>query len=189
MKNSYHRFQFFFFDLRPNMTESQKPGICDEDLFNEVFRKNARTLYKYLYHKFGPDKHPEDLVQEAFLKLWQNCHKVPFDKARSFLFTVAGNTMLNVLARKKTAENYLSLPLNTQNIETPHYVLEEKEYMGKLQEAIAQLSEEQRITFMLNRVEGMKHQEIAEMLGVSRKTVEKRIYTALDKLRKHLGDL
>ena len=42
---------------------------------------------------------------------------------------------------------------------------------------------------MLNRVEGKKHQEIAEMLGISRKAVEKRIYTALDKLREEIKEL
>ncbi len=41
-----------------------------------------------------------------------------------------------------------------------------------------ELTEEQRVTFLLNRIEGKKHKEIAEMLGISQKAVEKRIYTA-----------
>jgi len=48
---------------------------------------------------------------------------------------------------------------------------------------LANLTEAQRVAFLMNRVEGKKHKEIAEILGISRKGVEKRIYTALEKLR------
>ena len=67
--------------------------------------------------------------------------------------------------------------------------MEESEYMQRLQSALESLSEDQRVTFLMNRIEGKKHQEIAEILGISRKAVEKRIYTALDKLRKQIGDI
>ncbi len=67
--------------------------------------------------------------------------------------------------------------------------MEEKEYESKLETAIAELSEEQRIAFLLNRIEGKKHKEIAEMLGISRKAVEKRIYTALAKLRQKVENI
>ncbi len=58
--------------------------------------------------------------------------------------------------------------------------------MERLQKAIEDLSEEQRVTFLLNRIEGKKHQEIADMLGISRKAVEKRIYTAVKILKQKL---
>lgn len=91
--------------------------------------------------------------------------------------------MLNSLSRKKTELNYsLEKPADYTN-ETPEFLMEEKEYHERLKKALEELSEEQRVTFMLNRVEGKKHQEIADMLGISRKAVEKRIYTALNILR------
>ena len=71
--------------------------------------------------------------------------------------------------------------------ESPEFILEEKEYMNRLQNALASLSEAQRVAFMLNRVEGKRHKEIAEMLGISRKAVEKRIYTALAVLKEKMG--
>jgi RNA polymerase sigma factor (sigma-70 family) len=67
--------------------------------------------------------------------------------------------------------------------------MEENEYMDRLQRAIENLTEEQRTAFLLNRIEGKKHKEIAEMLGISRKAVEKRIYKALDKIREQIGDI
>lgn len=165
-----------------------KNGVCEEKLFKKLFEEHSKDLHRFLYYKYGADNNPADLVQEAFVKLWNNCEKVLPEKARGFLFTVANNQMLNELAKKKTILKYNSEKPKTHTIESPEYILEEKQYMDRLQEALASLSEEQRVTFMLNRVEGKKHEEIAEMLGISRKAVEKRIYTALAKLREKLGD-
>lgn len=171
------------------MEEKPVGNICEEKLFNELFRKYSKDLHDFLYYKFGKENNPKDLVQEAFIKLWNNCHKVVPEKARSFLFTVANNQMLNELSKKKTALEHAQQKPKQHTPESPEYLLEEKEYMNKLRNALDNLSEEQRVTFMLNRIEGKKHKEIAEMLGISRKAVEKRIYTALNKLRKEVGDI
>jgi RNA polymerase sigma factor (sigma-70 family) len=158
-------------------------NCCDENLIKELFRKNARSLYQFLYYKYGADNHPKDLVQEAFAKLWKNCHKVYPEKARAFLFTVANNQMLNELAKKKTALKYRQEHARTEDQIQPGNFGEENTDMARLKKALEQLSDEQRVTLMLYRVEGKKHKEIAEMLGISRKAVEKRIYTALSILR------
>lgn len=123
------------------------------------------------------------------MKLWENCYKVVFGKVRSFLFTVANNQILNEFSKKKTILTYAQQKPKQHTIESPEYIMEEKEYMNRLQSAIENLTEEQRVTFMLNRIEGKKHKEIAEMLGISRKAVEKRIYTALKKLRDQVGNI
>ena len=73
--------------------------------------------------------------------------------------------------------------------ETPQFIMEGDEYMQKLQKALANLSEAQRTAFMMNRVEGKKHKEIAERLGISQKAVEKRIYGALKKLREDIKEI
>jgi len=171
------------------MTARLGDNVCEEKLFNELFRTHSKDLHDFLYYKYGKENNPKDLVQEAFLKLWRNCHKITVEKARSFLFTVANNQMLNELAKKKTVLTYAQDKPKSYTAESPEYLLEENEYMNRLQKAIENLSEEQRVTFLLNRIEGKKHQEIAEMLGISRKAVEKRIYTALTKLREQIGDI
>jgi RNA polymerase sigma-70 factor (ECF subfamily) len=61
--------------------------------------------------------------------------------------------------------------------------------MNRLQKAIEELTEEQRVAFLLNRVEGKKHREIADMLGISQKAVEKRIYKALESLQQKIGKI
>ncbi len=164
-------------------------NICAEKLFNEFFHRNSKDLYKFLLYKYGSENNPADLVQEAFIKLWNNCHRVVPEKARSFLFTVANNQMLNDLAKKKTIIKYNLEYQAGHNFESPEFIMEEKQYMDRLQRAIQDLTEEQRVTFLLNRVEGKKHKEIAEMLGISQKAVEKRIYTALSAIIEKVGKI
>ena len=171
------------------MPKKSQENICDEKLFNNLFRKHAKEIHDFLYYKYGADNYPKDLVQDAFIKLWNNCEKIVPEKARSFLFTVANNQVLNDLSKKKTVLKYRQEKPKAHTIESPEYVMEGKEFMNTLQSAIEELSEEQRVAFLLNRVEGKKHQEIAEMLGISRKGVEKRIYTALGILKEKVGKI
>ena len=171
------------------MEKDLENSVCREKVFNEIFREHSADLHKFLYYKYGSENNPADLVQEAFLKLWNNCARVMPEKARAFLFTVANNQMLNDLSRKKTVLNYSRQHPDPVLVEGPDFALEEKEYLGRLQKAIEELSDEQRVTFLLSRVEGKKHREIAEMLDISQKAVEKRIYKALAVLRTKLGEL
>ncbi len=164
-----------------------KNTTCKETVFNELFKSYSKDLFNFLYYKYGENNNPQDIVQIAFEKLWINCKDVSPEKAKSFLFTVANNEMLNSLSRKKTVLNYSLQKPKEYTAETPEFLLEEKEYHDQLQKAIEELSEDQRVTFLLNRVEGKKHQEIADMLGISRKAVEKRIYKALSILRQKVG--
>ena len=159
-------------------------GVCNEKVFNELFCSLSKDLYNFLYYKYGECNNPQDIVQVAFEKLWKNCKTVVPEKAKSFLYTVANNEMLNSISRKKTVLNYKMQKPKDYSIESPEYLLEEKEYHERLKKAIEELTEEQRVTFLLNRIDGKKHHEIAEMLGISKKTVEKRIYTTLKILRK-----
>ena len=97
--------------------------------------------------------------------------------------------MLNELAKKKTVLRYQQNKVKVYTIESPEFIMEENEYMDKLQQAIESLSEGQRVAFLLNRIEGKKHKEIADMLGISQKAVEKRIYTALAVIIEKVGKI
>jgi len=163
--------------------------ICNETLFSSTFKKYSKPLHDFLYYKFGNNLNPKDKVQEAFLKLWQNCEKVAPNKAKSYLYTVANNLMLNDIKHQKVVLNYKSVPTRKHTNESPEFLMEEQQYMEKLQAAIANLSEAQRTAFLLNRIEGKKHKEIATLLNISTKAVEKRIYGALHKLRKDIEEL
>ncbi|MGO1584383.1 MAG: sigma-70 family RNA polymerase sigma factor, partial [Mesonia sp.] len=94
--------------------------------------------------------------------------------------------MLNEVKHQKVVLKYEKKKTKHQDHQDPQYLLEEKEYLEKYQKALATLTEAQRVAFLLNRTEGKKHREIAEILDISQKAVEKRIYGALKKIRKEI---
>lgn len=171
------------------MRKSLKETICEESIFTALFNKHAEDLHNFLYYKFGDRLNPRDKVQEAFIKLWENCSKTTPDKAKSFLFTIANNLMLNEAAHEKVKLKYASTKPKSHTDESPEFVLREKEHMQKLQTALGNLTEAQRVAFLMNRVEGKKFKEIAALLDISVKAVEKRIYGALGKLRNEIDGL
>lgn len=71
--------------------------------------------------------------------------------------------------------------------ETPEFLLLEKEFLVKIECAIASLTENQRQVFLLSRIEKKKYKEIAVLLNVSIKTVEKRMHVALKTMKEQIG--
>ena len=118
------------------MTKNLHKNICEEKLFSSLFMKYSKSLHDFLYYKYGESIHPNDKVQEAFIKLWDNCKKIPVDKAKSFLFTVANNTALNELKHKKIVLNYQKSPIKNYTNENPEFLMEEREYLQKYQKAL-----------------------------------------------------
>ncbi len=168
---------------RITLTRDLREDICEQEVFSGIYSKYSKELHDYLYYKYGEKLDPNDKTQEAFIKLWENCAKVKLSSARAFLYKVANNLMLNEIKHQKVVLKYqLEKPKNYTH-ESPEFLLEEEEYAKKYQAALAELSEEQRVAFLLNKVEGKKHEEIALMLGVTRKVVEYRIYSAFDALK------
>lgn len=169
------------------MNNSHSKGICDENIFSKFFKDNVKSIRNYLYFKYGNEEQSNDMAQEAFIKLWENCADVPPEKAKSFLYTVANNATLNQIAHQKVVLNYSknNSLLDRTNI-NPEFILEEDQFKIKLEKAIANLTEGQRTAFLLNRIEGKKYAEIAIMLDISVKAVEKRIHGALLSLRTNI---
>lgn len=163
-------------------------NVCEEHVFSSIFKSNSKTVFNYIYYKFGNEEKAHDAVQEAFVKLWENCAKVMPEKAKSYLYTVANNLYLNVLKAEKVRLKYADSTLEHTN-ESPEFLMEEKEYKEKLDRALGDLPENQRITFLLNRIDGKKYAEIAEMEGVSVKAIEKRMHLALKTLREQIDGI
>lgn len=166
------------------MNNTDSKGICEELVFSNFFKANVKSLRNYLYYKFGNEEKANDVTQESFIKLWENCQKVPIEKAKSFIYTIANNASLNEIAHQKVVLKYAQN--NTGNDRTnlnPEFLIEEEQFKNKLEKAIANLTEGQRTAFLLHRIEGKKYHEIAAILDISIKAVEKRIHGALLSLR------
>ncbi|MBC2843703.1 RNA polymerase sigma factor [Winogradskyella flava] len=168
------------------MPENLSENICQEAAFERIYNKYSDDVHNFLYYKYGAQFNPRDKAQEAFIKLWDNCKKVTFAKAKSFLFTVANNMMLNDIKHQKVVLKHKKTKPKHYTNETPEFVLEQDQYLEKYNKVLASLKEEQRVAFLMNKVEGKKQSEIAEFLGVTQKVVEYRIYSAFNVLKKEL---
>lgn len=163
-------------------------NVCEEQVFSKVFIANSKTVFNYIYYKFGNEEKANDAVQEAFVKLWENCAKVTPEKAKSYVYTIANNLYLNVIKAEKVRLKYADR-VNDRTNESPEFLMEEKEYKEKLDNALNSLPENQRTTFLLNRIDGKKYAEIAEMENVSIKAIEKRMHLALKSLREKIDGI
>ncbi|WP_446050133.1 RNA polymerase sigma factor [Zobellia laminariae] len=166
--------------------ETKNTGnVCEEQVFDTIFKANSKTVFNYIYYKFGNEEKAHDAVQEAFVKLWENCAKVSPLKAKSYVYTVANNLYLNVIKAEKVRLKYADKTLKVTH-ESPDFIMEEEEFKQKLNRALDSLPETQRTTFLLNRIDGKKYAEIAEMEEVSVKAIEKRMHLALKSLREKI---
>lgn len=158
-------------------------NVCDEAVYTHIFKNYATTLFRYLFYKTGNKQQAEDLTQEAFTRLWHNCATVVFDTANSYVFRIANNLLTNEFKHQKVVLKHEEQPQKDRTNENPEYLLEEKELRQQLEDAIAALPEKQRVVFLLSRIDKKTYREIAQVLGISKQAVEKRIYKALASLR------
>lgn len=171
------------------MSKSIYNDICDKIRFSKLYEKYAQSLSNILLYKYGELLNPSDKVQEAFIKLWKNCAKIKPEAAKTFLYTTANNMMLNEVKHQKVVLKYQQVKPNDYTNESPEFVLRKKEFLIRFEDALSKLKEEERVAFLLNKVDGKTHKEVAEILGITKKIAEHRIYAALNKLKEHLEEL
>jgi RNA polymerase sigma-70 factor (ECF subfamily) len=169
---------------------NSKPNLCEETYFNNFYLEHVQHASNFAYYKCGDKDNALDFVQDAFSKIWENCAKIDFTKAKSYLFTTVNNLFLNKVKHNKVVLEYAkAAPYIDKTNESPEYILEEEEFKNKLEQTISLLTDAQREVFLLNRIEGKKYREIAELLEISQKAVEKRMSGALRTLREHIENI
>ncbi len=168
------------------MSEEVK-DICATKVFDSVFNTYAKDLKRFLYFKFNDMASAEDVLQETFIKLWNNCSKVVYSKVKSYLYTIANNAFLDIKKHENTVRKHQKNFVNYNTSESPEFLMIEEEYLIKVEKIIASLSEKQREVFLLSRIEKKKYKQIADELNISVKAVEKRMHSALVIMREKLG--
>lgn len=162
-------------------------NICNPKIFKQVFETYAKDLRRFLFFKFNDLETAEDVMQDAFIKLWTNCADVSLEKVKSYLFTIGNNLFLNIKKHEKVVLKNNFRHTKSTNIESPEYLLIEQEYLISLEKAIDNLTAKQREVFLLSRIEKLKYKEIAQKLNISVKAVEKRMHFALIAMKEILN--
>ena len=164
-------------------------NICDSKTFEFIYSTYAKDIRRFLFFKTQDVDTAEDILQDTFVKLWDNCNNVDYNKVKSYLYSIAKNMFLNRIKHQKVVLKYNEQHKKHDTNESPEFVMLEKEFMEKLEKTIASLPEKQREVFLLNRIENKKYKDIAEMLNISVKAVEKRMHLALVVMREKIGNV
>lgn len=152
--------------------------------FKDVFDRFYHPVKNFLYYKLGDVTLAEDLVQEVFLKTWEKRDSVRLETVKSLLYTIASNLANNHYTSARTRFEFeLKENFNHSTQENPQYLLENTEFKERLERALANLPENQRMVFLMSRMDDLTYAEIAERLEISIKAVEKRMHEALVFLR------
>lgn len=164
-------------------------NVCEESVFSRIYQKWGQALFNFIRYKTKDIDQANDLVQEAFITLWDHCADVTPEKAKSYLYTVANRKFLNQVAHLKVVQKHQNSSTLLYDAQSPEYLMQEKEFNTKLQSAIESLPEGQKTAFLMNRIDQMTYAEIAEALDISVKAVEKRMHLALKTLRAEIEEL
>lgn len=164
--------------------------------FQTVFSQYYKALHHFALSYLKSSEDATDIVQSVFLILWERRENLKADtNLTSYLFTITRNQSLNFLEHIKARSNYLNKQEQYWNeLQLNYYSLEKfnatnlgyEELEAEINKAIGELPEDIGRIFTLSRFQGLKYSEIAEKLGVSVKTVEKKMSIALVKLRESL---
>ncbi len=165
------------------------PSVCEEQVFQSLYNEHLKSVRNFIYYKNGDLDRAEDIAQESFIKMWNNCKDVIFEKAKGFLFTVANRLFLNEVRHEKIKLSFAKdAPKNIEKND-PAFLIEEQEFKTKLETVISALPEKQREVFLMSRIDKMSYKEIAETLEISVKAVEKRMNVCLKTLREKVEEL
>ena len=164
--------------------------------FNSLVARHQRSLINFFYHLCWDRQGAEDCAQEVFLRVYSHLNSYePQAKFTTFLFRIARNLWIDRMRSAAVHGKPLSLEAPAggegrslqervaSRVQSPVEILAREEQQDALRRAIDQLPEEQKAVVILSEIQGMKYQDIGEILGVPVGTVKSRMHTAMEKLK------
>lgn len=158
-----------------------------EAFLHRLSESYRQPLTAYFQRRVHSRIEAEDLTQEVFLRLVRRLDVEAIDNPEAFVFRTAVNLLRDRSRRGKTHQSHLvELIHHHAEIEelSPERVFDSRQSLNRVLSVLEELDERSRDAFILHRLEGMKHAQIAELMGVSVSSVEKYIIKALSLLAK-----
>ncbi len=176
--------------LAVNIADGIEDGVLaqriksgDHHAFKQFFDRYHASLISYLRRR-GLDAEPaEDIVQNAYIFIWERRSEIDTSKSlRAFLFKIGYTRALNYFRDTAKFDGEADLSLHTADTNTS--AATELNLANKhLHKAISSLPERRRAVFELCFIEDLTYREAAESLGISIKTVENQMAHALKTIR------
>jgi len=167
----------------------------DLESFNQLIVRWERPIYALAYRVIGREEDARDVCQDTFLRAYR---ALPGFKGQakfsSWLYRIALNLCRDWIRRQRRAPvsqmpedaDAMELASESGPAESIEDLVARRELSGIVEQAMAELSEEQRTAIILKEYHGMTFQEIADLQGCPLSTVKTRLYQGLSQLRRHL---
>jgi len=166
----------------------------DRSAYAAVFEALYEPLFRYVRSLTTERTVARDIVQDVFVRLWDSREELdPSQSLKAYLYRTARNLTYNHHRNRETRSNKADDIRRDSNVrpappDLPDAAAEAEWLEDHLRAWIADLPTRQREALILSRFEGMTHDEIAEVMDISPRTVNNHIVRALKRLRSHLND-
>lgn len=163
-----------------------------EQIIRHFFDENFHRLVLSAMHYINDYATAEDIVQDVFVKVWQNFDELKqIEDLKAYLFKAVKNSSLNYLRHIKVKQKIIVSSEDLQSSfekSTDEYQIDE-ETINKIHNAVNNLPVLWKEAFILSKYDHLKYYEIAQEMNISQKTVEKYLSKSLQFLRNELKDL
>ena len=174
-------------NIKKNVVVSLKKG--NKKAFNIVFNFYQKKLYYFIYTITKSKYNTEEILQSVFIKIWDKRAVIDTSKSfDSFVFTIAKHLTYNHLRaianreslKQEVWQNVTHISKQTEND------LIFSEYTDIVYDILSGIPKQKRSIYILSKEEGRTNQEIADLLGISKKTVKNHLWETLKVIRKQL---
>jgi RNA polymerase sigma factor (sigma-70 family) len=164
----------------------------DKNTYIQILRTHRDRIFSYALYCLRDQDDAEDLTQEVFLRLWRRGDDLPLDRAEPWLIRVTHNLIIDQTRRQKTRRKALGTP-DARDLETipepedrwdhPTARLDRQGDRQEILDAMATLQEETCSVMLMHYFQGLRLQDIAEILGKKTSTIKVQVHRARKALR------
>lgn len=152
--------------------------------YNLCVEKFADAIYRFVLKNLKDEDKAKDIIQDTFEKLWMKINTVSFEKSKSYLFTTAYHTMIDLLRKEKKMTI-----LSDEHSATLGHVKQYSDLNEILHQAINNLPESQKAVILLRDYEGYSYEEISDITGLNEAQVKVYIYRGRMFLKQYIGSM
>lgn len=146
--------------------------------YNKCVKLYADSIFRFVLKHLAHREDAEDVVQQTFEKMWLKKDVVGFDKSKAYLFSIAHNTMIDLIRKRKFVQAYEQIPVHGQ--EEHARSMEARDLVDQGFEILSPI---QRSLILMRDYEGYNYEEIAEMTELTLSQVKVYLFRARKKLQ------
>lgn len=151
------------------------------DAMTHIFDRYQVRLYNFFFQKIRDAAVCEDLTQNVFLKVIKYKHSYKGGQFVSWIFKIARNLFYDYYQEQKKSQPFDDIENTTGEIDNDE--IEKQEQVSHLMKALNSLNEKDKELIIMNRIDGIKYEQIAEIIDSNTTAVKTKIHRIVKKLR------